>query len=208
MYDFKKKLKNYYPIDKFYWLTKIVNLLAIVVILLIFIFANIYRVNNSKNRSNLELYEGVKKGLWVFSSNENRWVLTKFSFFLIILSAIVSFFQIILTIISIKHSNYIKIFLLTNLLLIFVSIVVMFNILFINPNWVIDISQIWWVVDGDKVQFSRNAMMFIITITILLFLALILYFFDMFLNLKLRREVDIYIMNKNYRNQNYKQKIN
>ena len=208
MYDFKKKLKNYCPLDKFYWLTKIVNLLAIVVILLIFIFANIYRVNNSKNRSNLELYEGVKKGLWVFSSNKNRWVLTKFSFFLIILSAIVSFFQIILTIISIKHSNYIKIFLLTNLLLIFVSIVVMFNILFINPNWVIDISQIWWVVDGDKVRFSRNAMMFIITITILLFLALILYFFDMFLNLKLRRKVNIYIMNKNYRNQNYKQKIN
>ena len=72
MYDFKKKLKNYCPLDKFYLLTKIVNLLAIVVILLIFIFSNIYRVNNSKNRSNLELYEGVKKGLWVFSSNKNR----------------------------------------------------------------------------------------------------------------------------------------
>ena len=64
------------------------------------------------------------------------------------------------------------------------------------------------VIVGDKVRFNFNATMFIITITALLFLALILYFFDMFLNLKLRREVNIYIMNKNYRNQNYKQKTN
>lgn len=207
MYNFKKKLKNYQPLDKFYWLTKVVNLLEIFVVFLIFIFANIYHENNFKDPKS-ELYEGVKIGLWVFSPIKKRWVLTNFSFFLIILSAIVSFFQIALTIVSIRHSNYIKIFLLTNFLLIFVSIVVILSILFINPNWVRDISQIWWNVNGDKVRFNFNATMFIITITALLFLALILYFFDMFLNLKLRREVNIYIMNKNYRNQNYKQKTN
>ena len=207
MYNFKKKLKNYQPLDKFYWLTKVVNLLEIFVLLLIFIFANIYHENNFKDPKS-ELYEGVKIGLWVFSPIKKRWVLTNFSFFLIILSAIVSFFQIALTIVSIRHSNYIKIFLLTNFLLIFVLIVVILSILFINPNWVRDISQIWWNVNGDKVRFNFNATMFIITITALLFLALILYFFDMFLNLKLRREVNIYIMNKNYRNQNYKQKTN
>ena len=208
MSDFKKKLKNYHPIDKFYWLTKIVNLLTIFLISLIFILAHIYHVSISKNRSKLKLFEGVKIGLWVFNSIKNRWVLTKFSFFLIIFSAIMSFFQISLTIITIKHSNYIKIFLLTNLLLIFVSVEVILNILFINPNWVTNILQTWWVVDEGKTWFSLNAIIHIITITILLFLILFLYFLDMFLNLRLRRKVNIYIMNKNYRNQNYKQKTN
>ena len=208
MYNFKKKLENYHPLDKFYWLTKVVNLLVIFVVLLIFIFANIYRENNFKDRSKLELNKGVNIGLWVFSSTENRWILTNFSFFLIILSAVMSLFQIVLTIVSIRHSNYIKIFLLTNLLLIFISIAIILTILFINPNWVPNITQIWWAGDGGKVRFSRNATMFIIAITMLLFLTLILYFFDMFLNLKLQREVNIYIMNKNYRNQNYKQKTN
>lgn len=205
MYDFKKKIKNYCPLDKFYWLTKIMNLFTIFLILLIFILAHIYHESNPKNKSNVKLFEGIKIGLWVFDPLKNGWILTKFSFFLMVFSAIVLFLQIALTIISIKHSNYIKLFLLTNFLLIFGSILVIFNILFVNPNWTENIRQIWWVVDDGGVRFSFNTIVFIIFITILFFCVLILYFFDISLNLKLQKKVNTYIMNKNYNNQNYKQ---
>ena len=206
MYDFKKKVKNYCRLDSFYWLTKVINLLTISLILSIFIFCNIYSENKLESNSEIELNKEIKNGLWIFDIEKNVWVLTKFSFFLIIFSVIVLFFQITLTIISIKHANYIKLFLLTNILLIFTSIMVLIHALFFNPNLITNIRQIWLVFEDGQTKFSFTAAIFIIFTIGLFGCILIFYFFDIFLNLKLRKKVNIYVMNKNYHNQNYKQK--
>lgn len=206
MYDFKKKVKNYCHLDNFYWLTKVINLLTISLILSIFIFCNIYSEKKLESNSEIKLNKEIKNGIWVFDIEKNVWVLTKFSFFLIIFSVIVLFFQITLTIISIKHTNYIKLFLLTNILLIFTSIMVLIHALFFNANLIINIRQIWLVFEDGRTKFSFIAIIFIIFTIGLFGCILIFYFFDIFLNLKLRKKVNIYVMNKNYHNQNYKQK--
>ena len=206
MYDFKKKVKNYCHLDSFYWLTKVINLLTISLILSIFIFCNIYSENKLESNSEIKLNKEIKNGIWVFDIEKNVWVLTKFSFFLIIFSVIVLFFQITLTIISIKHTNYIKLFLLTNILLIFTSIMVLIHALFFNANLITNIRQIWLVFEDGQTKFSFTEVIFIIFTIGLFGCILIFYFFDIFLNLKLRKKVNIYVMNKNYHNQNYKQK--
>lgn len=206
MYDFKKKVKNYCHLDNFYWLTKVINLLTISLILSIFIFCNIYSEKKLESNSEIKLNKEIKNGIWIFDIEKNVWVLTKFSFFLIIFSVIVLFFQITLTIISIKHTNYIKLFLLTNILLIFTSIMVLIHALFFNANLITNIRQIWLVFEDGRTKFSFIAIIFIIFTIGLFGCILIFYFFDIFLNLKLRKKVNIYVMNKNYHNQNYKQK--
>lgn len=200
---FDQKIKKYSKLNQKYWSVKIINFFSIVSLLLLFILSITYKKanladNNDKIEKNLI-------GLWHFNSNTKKWELLPLSFYVIIVSNVVLFLQIVVIFCFYDQSNFSKIYFPSNMLLMLLLLFTILISLIINPNWINHQPGFWWKNDEDDIVFNSNGISYCFCWIILFVLINVLYFLDIILNLILQKKYNIFIMNKNYKNQNYRQ---